>query len=61
MAEELKRRIQALEEKVLALQDELTQLEYAMEVIYEVLEIRAYRHIKAQRWSGENALKALGH
>lgn len=59
--EELRRRIQVLEEKVLALQDELTQLEYAMEVVYEILEMRSYKQLRAHRLGEGDVLEAVGH
>jgi len=59
--EELRRRVQVLEEKVLALQDELTQLEYAMEVVYEILEVKSYKHLRAHRLGEGDVLEAVGH
>ena len=61
MAEDIKKRLQLLEEKILALQDELTQLEYAVEIVCEVLELRVLRHDKVRRYGYEGGVEIIGH
>ena len=61
MTEDIKKRLQLLEEKLLALQDELTQLEYAVEIVCEVLELKILHHERARRFNCEGGVDIIGH